>query len=208
MKTKIIILVVLGCVVFGLSTVLVGYFLGKDLVSSSVATIDSIASQASITTSTAKTYTSMTLHSSAFANNQPLPADYTCDGSGVNPPLEFSAVPKNAKSLALIVEDQDVPKSIRTDGLWYHWLVWDMPAGTTGIDSGEEAPGIVGKNTSGTFAYTPPCPPDREHRYIFTLYALDTMLNLEASTTKDDLQKAMKGHILEQSELIGLYNRQ
>lgn len=150
----------------------------------------------------------MKIESSAFQNNQAVPSKYTCDGENINPPLSFSDVPKDAKSLILIMDDPDVPKTIRPDGMWDHWLVWNIPAGTTIINEGSTPPGIVGKNTGGQFGYQGPCPPDREHRYFFKLYALDTMLSLNTpTTTKQILEQAMEGHILEKTELIGLYKR-
>ncbi len=156
---------------------------------------------------TAQTNMIMTLQSSAFQDNQAIPAEYTCDGEGKNPALEFLNIPDGAKSLALIMEDPDVPKTIREDGMWNHWLVWDMAATTREIRSGATAPGTVGQNTSGIFGYTPPCPPDREHRYVFTLYALDAKMRLNAEATKEELIDAMDGHILETAQLIGVYNR-
>lgn len=149
----------------------------------------------------------MKIESSAFQHNQSIPAKYTCDGQNMNPPLTFSDVPSDAKSLVLIVEDPDVPKSIRPDGMWDHWLIWNMPPDTNGIAEGETPKGIVGKNTGGQFAYQGPCPPDRQHRYFFKLYALGTTVTLDPSATKQDLEKAMAGHILTSAELIGLYSR-
>jgi Raf kinase inhibitor-like YbhB/YbcL family protein len=203
-KKHILILVLLSVVVAVLTAILVANLLGKDLVSSSVESIQSYT-----TTVTTKKYTTMTLHSPAFEDNGALPTEYTCDGSGDNPPLEFALVPENAKSLALIVEDIDVPSTIRTDGLWTHWMVWDMPATTKGIDAGEKPTGTIGQNTSGTLTYSAPCPPDGQHRYVFTLYALDAMLKLDiATTTKETVLEAMEGHVIKTSVLTSVYNRQ
>ena len=154
----------------------------------------------------------MKLESSAFEHEGTIPAKYTCDGSppagGISPPLKISDVPPGTRSLFLNMDDPDVPKSIRPDGLWNHWLVWNIPPETTEITEGQEPAGVVGKNTGGKFGYQGPCPPDREHRYFFKLYALDTMLDLPAETAaKADLEKAMEGHILAQAELMGRYNR-
>lgn len=150
----------------------------------------------------------MEIQSPAFGNNQKIPAKYTCDGENINPPFTFSDIPVDTKSLALIMDDPDVPKTIRADGMWNHLLVWNMPAGTKGIPENSLPLGIVGKNTSGQFGYQGPCPPDREHRYFFKLYALDTMLNLDQSATKKELEKAMEGHIKAYAELIGRYKIQ
>ena len=136
-----------------------------------------------------------------------IPQKYTCDGQNVNPPLIFSDAPEGTKSLSLIMEDPDVPKALKPDGMWDHWLVWNMPPDTQAIDEGQTPKGIIGKNTGGKNAYQGPCPPDRQHRYFFKLYALDIMLNLNPSETKQELEKAMEGHILTKTQLIGLYNR-
>lgn len=204
-KRDITILLVLACTVFALSAVLVASMLGADLVSSSVRAVASTT--ASVIDSTKKTPTTMTLQSSAFEDGELIPVEYTCDGRGENPPLQFVAVPKAAKRLALIVTDPDVPATIRTDRTWHHWLVWDMPAKTAGIGTGQTPPGTVGQNTDGTVTYSPPCPPDREHRYVFTLYALDAPLQLAATATPAEVLAAMEGHILAQSVLTGVYNR-
>lgn len=105
------------------------------------------------------------------------------------------------------MDDPDVPKNLKPDGLWIHWLVWNMPPGVSGIPEGAKAPGVVGQNTSGGNDYTGPCPPDREHRYFFKLYALDMVLTDARITDKTDLEKIMEGHILEKAELMGRYQR-
>ncbi|MEX2033171.1 MAG: YbhB/YbcL family Raf kinase inhibitor-like protein [Candidatus Colwellbacteria bacterium] len=151
----------------------------------------------------------MKLESSVFEHEGMIPPKYTCDGENINPPLKISEVPEDAKSLVLIMDDPDVPKNLRPDGMWDHWLVWNISPGTTEIKEGIGPDGVVGKNTRGTFGYRGPCPPDREHRYFFKLYALRTMLDLSPeTTTKKDLEAAMQNHILSQTELMGRYNRQ
>ena len=149
----------------------------------------------------------MQLTSTAFTNNGAIPAKYTCDGEDVNPPLMIAGVPAGAKSLVLVVDDPDVPKSIREDGMWDHWVVFNIPADTTAIDEGKEPVGVQGKGTSGNAGYQGPCPPDRQHRYFFKLYAVDVILNLGEGASKAEVEQAMAGHILEQMELIGLYER-
>ena len=150
----------------------------------------------------------MKIVSTAFEPNQLIPAKYTCDGENINPLLQWSDAPEGTESLVLIMDDPDVPKSIRSDGIWDHWLVWNIPPETTEIGKGEEPMGTVGKNTSGNFGYQGPCPPDREHPYFFKLYALDQTLDLpRETTTKKDLEAAMNGHILAQAELMGRYER-
>lgn len=144
----------------------------------------------------------MKIISSAFSHNQPIPAKYTCDGNGTNPPLTFSEVSAAAQSLAVVMDDPDAPM-----GTWDHWVVFNIPPDTTDISENTVPKGIVGKNTRGKNEYQGPCPPDRQHRYFFKLYALDTTLLLDTSATKQDLEKAMEGHILAKSELIGLYDK-
>lgn len=150
----------------------------------------------------------MNLESAAFEYDEKIPPKYTCDGENVSPPLAISGVPENAKSLVLIMDDPDVPKDLRPDGMWDHWLVWNIPPGTTEITEGTSPAGVIGKNTGGRVGYAGPCPPDREHRYFFKLYALDSMVNLPAETAaKKDLEQAMEGRIIEQAELMGRYAR-
>jgi len=149
----------------------------------------------------------MKIESSAFQSNKKIPSLYTCDGEDISPELIFSDVPKDAQSLVLVVEDPDVPKIIREDGMWNHWLVWNMSPNLDGIGEGEIPQGVVGKNTKGDFRYGGPCPPDKEHRYFFKLYALDIILDLSENASKEKLQRVLGGHIIEEAELIGLYNR-
>ncbi len=149
----------------------------------------------------------MKLTSSAFKQGEKIPVSHTGDGQHKSPPLEFTDVPSNAKSLVLIMDDPDVPASVRKDCLYVHWVVFDMPPTTHALAENSLPPGIVGKNTSGDSAYFGPCPPDREHRYFFKLYALDTKLHLGAQATKEQVEKAMEGHILAQAELMGRYAR-
>ena len=120
----------------------------------------------------------MRLTSKAFAEGTLIPSIYTCEGKGINPPLEFHNVPANAHSLVLIMDDPDVPASVRADQMWDHWVVFNIPPETKQFSEHATPPGVQGKNTGGQNKYQGPCPPDREHRYFFKLYALDTMLDL------------------------------
>lgn len=151
----------------------------------------------------------MQISSPAFAHNAPIPSMYTCDGENVNPPLEFSDIPESARSLVLLMEDPDVPKHLKPDGMWDHWLIYNIEPTVTAIAENSTPPGVVGVNTSGQNAYAGACPPDREHRYFFKLYALDTELSFDAPSkvTKQMVIDAMQGHIIDQAELIGLYER-
>ena len=137
-----------------------------------------------------------------------IPHKYTCDGSDVSPPLSWSAVPAKTKSLALIADDPDAPK-----GTWVHWVAWSIPVTVHDLEEGvpkrDTSPNGMkqGMTDFRSIGYGGPCPPSGTHRYFFKLYALDTTLNLPPSTTKKDLEKAMQGHVLAQSELMGRYAR-
>lgn len=149
----------------------------------------------------------MKIESDAFKNNGSIPKKYTCDGEGLNPPLLFTDIPSNSKSLALIMEDLDVPHSIRVDGMFDHLMMWNIPPDTKIIKEGVPPVGIFGKNGAGTLKYIGPCPPDREHRYFFKLFALDARLSLHEGIGKPELLSAMEGHVIAEAELIGTYNR-
>jgi Raf kinase inhibitor-like YbhB/YbcL family protein len=150
----------------------------------------------------------MKLTSSAFTHGGSIPSKYTCDGENLNPPLQISDLPPGTKSVALIVDDPDVPVSVRKDRMWVHWVHFNIPVAKTIIIEEDSTPaGISGKSTGGELGYQGPCPPDREHRYFFKAYALDTLLTLAQGATKEQLEKAMSGHILASAELIGRYNR-
>lgn len=148
----------------------------------------------------------MRLTSGAFEQGQSIPSKYTCDGQNINPPLVISGVPSSAKSLALIMDDPDVPAAAGVK-VWDHWVVFNMSPALTSIGENEQPPGVRGKGTRGSLSYGGPCPPDREHRYFFKLYALDTSLDLAEGATKSEVERAMQGHIIEQAELMGRYVR-
>jgi Raf kinase inhibitor-like YbhB/YbcL family protein len=149
----------------------------------------------------------MKLISKAFQNEGKIPVKYTCDGENINPPLSISDVPKEAKSLVLIMDDPDVPTNLREDGMWDHWIVFNMPVDVQEISEGSEPSGTPGKGTNGETGYYGPCPPDREHRYFFKIYALDSKLDLEKGVDKPTVEKAMKDHIIEKDVLMGRYER-
>ena len=145
---------------------------------------------------------SLKITSSAFSDNGNIPMKYTCEGQQVSPPLSFSGIPSGAKSLALIVHDPDAPMQ----GGFTHWVVWNIDPSTTnlpeGFDGAEQ--GLNGAQKPG---YTGMCPPNGTHHYHFMLYALDTKLDISKQTAKDGLEKAMKGHVLAQGDLVGLYKK-
>lgn len=150
----------------------------------------------------------ITLTSPAFPDNGIIPSQYTCDGENSNPPLQWSGtIPPLAKSFVLIMEDPDVPKSVRSDQMFDHWVVFNIPKTVKQIDEASAPPGVQGANTRGDAKYTGPCPPDKEHRYFFKLSMLDIMIDLPEGATKAQVLKAMSGHIIAQGQLIGRYNR-
>jgi len=154
-----------------------------------------------ITLNTPEGGMSMRITSPDFENNQFIPKKFTCQGEDVNPSLIIEGIPKETKSLALIMDDPDAPM-----GTWVHWVVFDIPV----INRIEEnsIPGKQGRNNFGRENYGGPCPPSGTHRYFFKVYALDTVLNLAEGISKGALEKAMQGHILDKAELIGLYKKQ
>lgn len=145
----------------------------------------------------------MKITSTAFENNNPLPEQYTCDGQDINPPLKFESIPEDAAALVLIVSDPDAP--IKT---FYHWLLFNIDVSTKQIDEDSAPEGAVaGINDFGDTEYGGPCPPSGTHRYIFTLYALDGPLPLEEGATAKEVLEEMVTHIIEEAELVGLYER-
>ncbi|MFQ5661627.1 MAG: YbhB/YbcL family Raf kinase inhibitor-like protein [Candidatus Paceibacteria bacterium] len=142
------------------------------------------------------------LTSKSFENNGNIPSRHTCDGEGISPELSIEGIDENAKSLVLIMDDPDAPS-----GTWDHWVKFNISTSTTQIKEGGEPDGASGVGTSGNREYFGPCPPDREHRYFFKLFSLDTELELEEGATKREVEKTMEGHILQQTELVGLYER-
>lgn len=142
----------------------------------------------------------LSISSDAFKDRGYIPAKYSCDGENINPPLSIGNIPKETKSLALIVDDPDAP--IRT---WVHWIVWNIPPAKK-IKENEIA-GDEGVNDFGNNSYGGPCPPSGTHNYIFKVYALDELLDLNPSATKIELEKAMAPHIIGFGKLVGLYKR-
>lgn len=145
----------------------------------------------------------MKLTSPAFNNGTQIPSKYTCDGGNMNPHLVIHGVPPQAKSLALIVEDPDAP-----NGLWVHWVMWNIPPETTEIKEHSAPFGAEqGLNTRGQQGYDGPCPPSGSHRYFFRLFALDIRPKLPSDADKDMLEDVMAQHILATAELMGTYMR-
>ncbi len=152
----------------------------------------------------------MELKSEAFGSNGRIPPEYTCDGENIIPKLMISGVPKDAKSLVLIMDDPDISESVKQQRgiqVFDHWVAFNISPRISTISKGEEPEGVLGSNGAGSLGYIGPCPPDKEHRYFFKLYALDAILNLHEGATKKEVESAMEGHIMEKAELIGRYER-
>jgi len=145
----------------------------------------------------------MTISSSAFENNQMIPQKYTCEGQNINPPLVFSEVPDNAQSLVLICDDPDAMV-----GTWTHWLIINIEPKTTQIAENNIPSGsVLGKTSSGGNDYHGPCPPSGTHRYFFKLFALDIKLDLPEGSDVKTVKNAINEHVIQEAELIGLYER-
>jgi len=146
--------------------------------------------------------------SSAFQSGGMIPKEHTCDGANISPQLAWDTVPENTKSFALIVDDPDAPS--RT---WVHWIVFNIPPNTRALTENVPVGATLaggakqGTNDFPKAGYGGPCPPNGSHRYYFKLYALDTELGLDSSATKDQVLKAMEGHVLAEGELMGKYQR-
>jgi len=145
---------------------------------------------------------SLRISSPSFQQNETMPPEFTCDGEGTSPALRFSGAPAAAKSLVLIVVDPDVPRAIKADGRYLHWALWDLSPGRTEIVQGQRARGL---NDNGAGGYIPACPPNGEHRYVFQLFAIDSVLGDARFSGEADLRSAMEGHVLDQAELVGRY---
>lgn len=151
----------------------------------------------------------MQLTSTAFAAGEPIPAQYTCDGKNVSPPLQWSGTPAGAKSFVLIADDPDAP-----GGTWVHWVLYDLPATTAELPQdcpkGQYLPGgaAQGLNDFKHLGYGGPCPPPgKPHRYFFKLYALNAPLGLKPGSTKKEVEQAMNRRVLATAELVGTYKR-
>lgn len=156
--------------------------------------------------------TMLSLTSPAFAAGQPIPKKYTCEGGETSPPLQWSGVPQNAKSLALIVDDPDAPDPKAPQRVFSHWVMYNIAPTTTSLSEGASgknlpAGAVEGSNDGKRVGYYGPCPPIGRHRYFFKLFALDETLSAGQPLTKATLEAAIKGHTLAQAELIGTYEK-
>jgi Raf kinase inhibitor-like YbhB/YbcL family protein len=154
----------------------------------------------------------LTLTSPAFKSGAEIPTPHTCEGSDTSPALEWSGVPPRAKSLALVVDDPDAPDPKAPKMTYVHWVLYNLPAGTTRLAEGAARGSLPagtreGKNDWKRTGYGGPCPPIGRHRYFFKLYALDTELPDLGQPAKAQLEKAMEGHVVEKAELVGTYEK-
>ena len=152
---------------------------------------------------------SFELSSASFAATQTIPKKFTCDGSDASPELSWKDAPNAVRSFALIADDPDAPV-----GTWVHWVLYNLPADAKELPEGVQKQeqlsngALQGRNDFRKIGYGGPCPPaGKAHRYFFKLYALDSKLDLKAGASKADLEGAMKGHILGQAQIVGLYKR-
>lgn len=156
------------------------------------------------------TVTSFKLSSKEFDNGEVIPIKYTCDGMDISPPLQWDGYPSNTKSFVLIVEDVDAPGRVFT-----HWLMYNIPGNVDKLEEGVEkierlpSGALQGVNDFNEVGYGGPCPPPgKPHRYIFRIYALDETLDLKPRLSKKELLDSIKGHVIGEAELTGLYSRQ
>lgn len=152
----------------------------------------------------------MKLTSDAFAQNGAIPKKYTCDGADVSPPLSWSGIPPEAKSLVLIVDDPDAPDPTAPKMTWVHWVLYNIPPSAGGLLEGARnlpAGTQQGANDWHRTGYGGPCPPIGRHRYFHKLYALDTTIRGLSRPPKSAIEMAMKGHVIAHAELIGTYQR-
>jgi Raf kinase inhibitor-like YbhB/YbcL family protein len=154
----------------------------------------------------------LALTSPAFAPGAEVPTLFTCEGSDISPPLEWTGVPDGTKSLVLIVDDPDAPDPAAPKMTWVHWVLYDIPPSATGLPEGVEPrhlpPGTrEGTNDWKRTGYGGPCPPIGRHRYFHKLFALDLLLGDLGAPTKAEVEKAMEAHVLARAELMGTYEK-
>lgn len=155
--------------------------------------------------STAAVASTLTLTSDAFANNETIPVTYSCNGGGTSPALAWSGAPAGTKAFALIVHDPDAP----LPGGFTHWIVVDLPASASSLPAAVPAGAAIAGGGTQLTAYRGMCPPPgaAAHHYHFRIYALDAQVGAASDTSKTDVEAAMQGHILAQTDLVGLFNR-
>jgi len=151
------------------------------------------------------------LKSTAFAPDGEIPRRYTCQGKDISPPLAWSGVPSNAKSLVLVLEDPDAPDPAAPKETWVHWVLYNIPPQAHALPEGAKhlPPGTrEGENDGGRTGYAGPCPPVGRHRYFHRLYALDAVLpDLGPAPSRAKVEAAMRAHVIAQAELVGTYQK-
>jgi Raf kinase inhibitor-like YbhB/YbcL family protein len=150
--------------------------------------------------------------SPAFEDGGTMPTRFTCEGQDFSPPLAWSGVPSGAQSLVLIIDDPDAPDPKAPRMTWVHWVLYDLPASSTGLAEGASPDGLppgtkAGRNDFKRTAYGGPCPPIGRHRYFHKLYALDTKLGGLSNPSKVEVEAAMQGHVLAQAQIMGTYQK-
>ncbi len=158
------------------------------------------------------TSSSLRLSSSAFSEGESINARYTCMGDDISPDLSWTGAPANTKSFALIVDDPDAPDPAAPKMVYVHWVLYNIPAGTTVLGENATKEGLPSGAVQGTNdwkkqEYGGPCPPIGRHRYFFKLYALDMELSGLSAPTKPELLEAMEGHVLAHAELMGTFQK-
>jgi len=153
-----------------------------------------------------------TLRSASFEHDGAIPAKHTCQGDDTAPPLAWAGAPAGTRSFALIVDDPDAPDPRAPRTVWVHWVLYNLPAATAALPEGAKPAdlppeALEGVNDFGTTGYRGPCPPIGRHRYFCKVYALDTVLADLHKPKKADLEKAMRGHVLAQAQLVGTYEK-
>ena len=150
----------------------------------------------------------MKITSSAFSQGDSVPLLYTCKGKDVSPPLQWTEVPEGTESFVLISDDPDAPM-----GTWVHWVYYNIPGSIrelpVGVDkkANPASGGVQGMTSFGRPGYGGPCPPSGTHRYFFKLYALDTAISPGNNAGKGEVLRAMKGHVLAEAELMGIFKK-
>ena len=146
----------------------------------------------------------MKIESNSFPNGGEIPQKYGYKKENINPALIIKDVPKNTKSLVLIMDDPDAMGAVGK--IWVHWVIWNIDPNTTEIQENSKPPNsLQGKTDFGETVYGGPAPPDKEHTYIFKLYALDDRLSLDEGSTKKQVEEAMENHVITQTKLEGKY---
>lgn len=150
------------------------------------------------------TPTNMKITIDSFKNGENIPQKYSCDGSNINPEIKITEIPQKTQSLVLIMDDPDAPM-----GLFTHWVVFNIPASSSITINENSVPqnSILGLNSANKTSYIGPCPPNGTHRYYFKIFALDTLLNFEEGIKREELEKVMASHIVDQAQYFGLYQR-